>query len=605
MDNKKKDLLTTVGGVLVVGAVTFGGALLLLGSRSSAPVSGHEEAKAGEHGSEGEHGEASQAHDAKSTEHGEAKSNESGHGEAKSKEASHGEAKPKADPHGEAKSKESAHGEAKPKDGHGEASEGGHGASKSKGDTHGLAHESTDPDAPKLMRVANEEPKEEGHGKSEGKGGHGEAKAEVKKGPIEPLSLDELTAKADALLSRGRPDDAIDFYSRANKVGLKGPMAARTLKRWADAYLQSNVLPLQRRNEKAMELFSRILTDFPEFEGTQTTLLDLGDCQRNMGKWEEAYDTFGQYAERFPKGEGYFYSRMNQVDALLALDRAQDAVELLNKKISPTGLDSDRRAVLLAKTATAKLQLARDGQLPATTSQKAEVVGTAVFSGNGKAVIEEAKESVAPVVPVTKPVQPKHSEEAPAKHGEPEKLAEPKHSEAEQPNTHKEIAAEKDETPAPHAEALKEAHANAPAHDNAPATKLQAPVRPTAAAQDKVPAPIRKAALEASQPKVSEKELEKKPVEPAPVHEVPETKNPGAAKSLIPAGQLDAVKKAIGLGQIREARRLMQPFLENDDLDPQLTAELWMEWARLLNDHMSTLKTNKATADASGSEERR
>ncbi|MCW8130139.1 MAG: tetratricopeptide repeat protein [Planctomycetota bacterium] len=551
MESKKKDLLTTVGGVLVVGAITFGGALLLLGSSSGTP-------KAEAHGEEASH--EAHAEDAKS----EAKP-EAGHGEAPkghdAKTAGHGEAQPKEAKHAEAPKTEAA-----PK-AHEEAKSEGHEAKSA-------------------------------HGKSETKGEHGEAKPEAKpetkKGPVEPLTLDELTAKADALLSRGRADDAIDFYSRANKVGLTGPMAARTLKRWSDAYLQSNVLPLQRRNEKAIELLGRILNDYPAYEGTPAALLDLGDCQRGMGKWQEAYDTFGQYADRFPKGEGVFYSRMNQVDALLALDRALEAVELL-KKVSPAGLDADRKAVLLAKTATAKLQLARDGQLPASTSQKAEIVGTGIFSGPGKPVIEEAKETLAPVAPLAKPApaQPKKDEAEPATHeAVPEAPAESKHSDAEPAGRPKVLAAPKAAEPA------REAHSEQAEEAQRPASKLTAPVRPVASAQEKVPAPIRKAALEANQPKVSGKEQEQKAEEHAPAHDDGAAKNTGAARGHIPAGQLDAVKKAIALGQIREARRLMQPFLENDDQDPQQTAELWMEWARLLNDHLSTLKTHNATADA-------
>jgi len=477
MDGRKKDLLMAASGILAVGATVFGATLFMLGSFSG----GHPAA------------EASSAHESE------------GHGKTEAKSATDA-GKTEAD-HG----KTGAHGK----------TEAGHEAAKTAG------HEDTAKSGHKTEAHAKTEAKGHKEEKSHGAtaDAHGSAHAveheEPKKPtPADPKVIEQWVAKGDAALARGRPDDAIEQYAKAAKAGPLGAEAPRIMMRWAEAYRESRVLPLQRRTLKAQEILSRVLSDYPDFVEAEEALLRLGDCYRAMSKWQEVYDTYTKYIEQYPDGQGVFHSRMMQADALIALERSTEALELL-KRTGGKALPPDRKATLLAKTAAAKLQLARAGQLPLGESAPLAEEVSLIKDQKAVTATEITEEAPAPKK-VSLPMRA-------GKIGVPEMLARPKETASHsQPNE---------------------------------------PVQPKAQPQPQPEA----------QPQLKE------------IVSLQQGKT--AAELGIPADQWEAVRKAVAAGKIKEARRLLQPWLEDTTRTPEQMAATWMEWARMLNDHLTALRT--------------
>lgn len=490
MDGRKKDLVMAAAGILAVGATVFGATLFMLGSFGG----GHPASEAsGAHETEG-HGKS----EAKSAaDHGKS---EAAHGKT---EAAHGKTEA-AHGKSEAHAKIEGHHEAAKTAAHEEAAKSGHKTE---------AHAKTE---------AKGHKEEKGHGTeaSAHGGGHAVEHEEPKKvTPADPKVIEQLVAKGDAALARGRPDDAIEHYTKAAKAGSLGTEAPRIMMRWAEAYRESRVLPLQRRTLKAQEMLSRVLSDYPDFVEAEEALLRLGDCYRAMSKWQEVFETYTKYIEQYPDGQGVFHSRMMQADALIALERSTEALELLKKAGSKT-LPPDRKATVLAKTAAAKLQLARAGQLPVGESAPLAEEVSLIKDQKTAAATENTEEAPEP----KKAPLPVRA----GKVGAPEMLARPKETASQpQPN---------------------------------------APAQPKAQPQ---PQPE-------TQPQL--KEI------------VTQQQGKTAAELGIPADQWDAVRKAVSSGKIREARRLMQPWLEDTSRTPEQMAATWMEWARMLNDHLAALK---------------
>jgi tetratricopeptide (TPR) repeat protein len=301
MKTNGKDWISVLGGALAMAAVIFGVGLYLLGSSATKKLPANTEEKIAKEDAHGDaHGEKA-----------EKKADEHGHGEAKSEK------------------KEDAHGESKDK--------------KDK-----------------------KEKKDDSHG-----GGHGEEKKEEKPPRIPPRKskdqMSEWIADGEKALTYGNYEQAVEKFNLAlklapNEQGLDD-LKSLAMVRLADATRKCDSIAMQRRSERALDLYSKLLAEYPNSREAETAQFNVGFCLEELGKFAEAEQAFGRFASQYPFSSKVPDARVNQAANLMVQNEALKAKKLLQTTLK-LEMNDDTRSRVLARIAQADLMLARQGLLP-------------------------------------------------------------------------------------------------------------------------------------------------------------------------------------------------------------------------------------------------
>ncbi len=364
MSSPSKDWLGIVGGAMAMGAVIFGLGLFLLGSSNSKAKTESKDAKVEEEKKE----------EPAADEHG-----------------GHGDAKKKADPHAK---KADAHGE--------EAKKDEHGKEEGKEDAHG-------------KKSKGEKAEKGGHGEE----GHGKEEKEDKspKYPTrEPrVEMEEWIGDGEKALTYGNAVQACEKFNMAYKrvqdgAGLDN-VRALALLRLADATRINDTIPAQRRSERAMELYSRLMAAYPNTSQAQNAQFQVGYCYEELGQFGEAEQAFDRFVSLYPHSEKVPDARLSQAANEIVLGDPFKAKKLLQALLKQT-LTPETRTRVLARIAQADLMIARQGQLP---DEAALARAEAVQLRETPKPVQKPKETSA--VPAPEPVVAKDTKEEPDSQG--------------------------------------------------------------------------------------------------------------------------------------------------------------------------------------------
>ena len=305
MKSPAKDWLGLVGGAMAMGAVVFGLGLFLLGSSSPKPAAGKEEKEAKVEEKVDEHTK---------------------------EEKGHGEKKPAAP-----KKKEE----------------------KEKKETDVKEGEDTE----------HAKENKEGKGK-EGKGEGKEPKED--KSPKYPtrdpkVQMEEWIGEGEKAMSYGNALEACEKFNMAYKLVPDGKglddVRALALLRLADATRVNDTIAAQRRSERALELYSRLMADYATSPQAESAQFQVGYCYEELAQFGEAEQAFDRFVALYPHSEKVPEARLSQAANQIVVGDPFKAKKLLQALLKQT-LTPDTRSRALARIAQADLMIARQGQLP-------------------------------------------------------------------------------------------------------------------------------------------------------------------------------------------------------------------------------------------------
>ena len=184
--------------------------------------------------------------------------------------------------------------------------------------------------------------------------------------------MGEWFNKGEAALARGNAEQARTYFTRAAKFSKDRPNPL-VLLRLAYATLKAKTYPSQIRHEKALKLYNRIVSEYPNFTGAELAQFRMAKSYRSLNRAEEAVKAYEAYLSRYANGEYLKEARMGYAEALVDTGDTRKALaifeELLKQKLDP-----EFKSKLLIQTASARLLLAREGELPkAQKRSKAEL----------------------------------------------------------------------------------------------------------------------------------------------------------------------------------------------------------------------------------------
>jgi len=314
MSNGLKEKLIVVGGGLSLAVLICGTGLLV----KSFTAKGSQSAEAHGAADDKAHGKA-----AKENAHG--KEEKSGH----AKESSHGK---KGDSHGKTEGKGHA-----ASDDHGKKSGHGEQAGHSKEESHGSSKKGH-------ASQGHEEPGEE------------TAKKSHKKPSTEYLMW---RTKGDSAMACGRFDDAARHYALAVKKAPAAKKPAIEL-RLGDATRQSPSLPQQIRNQKALEIYSRVVAEAPKSEAADHAQFHVSECLTAQTRWQEALEALNRYKKDFPMGAHRNDARFSRAEVLATLGNPKQAGTILEELLEEEH-DPNRKSRAILLLARVKLQMVRNG----------------------------------------------------------------------------------------------------------------------------------------------------------------------------------------------------------------------------------------------------
>ena len=112
--------------------------------------------------------------------------------------------------------------------------------------------------------------------------------------PSSSVAEDALFLKAEAFYYLGKYDEAVSTYNLyLEKYGLKGPYSVQTFISLGYIYEEKG------EYQKAVDIFEKIISDYPDYLLRDTVLMELGRCYEDSKEWDKAKRTYQKIVMRF------------------------------------------------------------------------------------------------------------------------------------------------------------------------------------------------------------------------------------------------------------------------------------------------------------------